>query len=140
MRCLTDFGLVESDVLVALTDNCGKEAGAASLMNTGHPADTCRNHTLALCVGYSIGSKLAKRGPRVARNNTAGAKLLSRKRKMVAHFHQSAKATAILKELQIAELLKTSPRFPFDRPAGSLKKPRGLPAAVSTSAAPSSAP
>ena len=92
MRCLTDFGLVESDVLVALTDNCGKEAGAAFLMNTGHPADTCRNHTLALCVGYSIGSKLAKRGPRVARNNTAGARLLSRKRKLVAQWRISTRA------------------------------------------------
>ena len=124
VQCLADFGLSESDVLVALTDNCGKEAGAATLMDTAHPADTCRNHTLALCVGYSLGSKLAKRGVRVARNNTAGAALLKRKRKLAAHFHHSAKATANLKELQIAELLKPNPAFPFDRPADSLTKKR----------------
>ena len=38
--------------------------------------------------------------------------------------HNSAKATANLKELQIAELLKPNPAFPFDRPAGSLTEKR----------------
>ena len=50
--------------------------------------------------------------------------LLKRKRKLAAHFHHSAKATANLKELQIAELLKPNPAFPFDRPASSLTKKR----------------
>ena len=121
--CLDKYGLLERHLQIALTDNCPKEALGARLLGTAEPAQTCRNHTLALVLQYALGSKLYK-GAKAQFNNTAGNALICKKRKLVGHFKHSRKATAILEQHQLAELLKDDPGFPFDRPAKSLKKPR----------------